>query len=173
MTGEGFSHPHDGGVARRVWVFGDDVDTDAIVPGRYLRGEIDDIVPHVMEGIRPAFVHEVRRGDVVVGGRNFGTGSSRELAVVALQRSGIEAVIAVSFARIFFRNCINSGLLAVECRDATRIRERDRVAISVESGTIRIEGAGEELAFLPIPAEIKRIVDCGGLEQYVASVGRD
>ena len=158
--------------AGRAFVFGDDVDTDVIVPGRYLRGNIEDIVPHVMEGIRPGFVDEVRPGDVVVAGRNFGTGSSRELAVVALQRAGIGAVIAVSFARIFFRNCINSGMLAVECAEAGVIKEGEHVALDTTAGIATVEETGAELAFVPIPPEIAEILACGGLEGYLAREGR-
>lgn len=163
-AGSGSTGSHQG----RAFVFGDDVDTDVIVPGRYLRGNIDDIVPHVMEGIRPSFVDEVRPGDVVVGGRNFGTGSSRELAVVALQRSGVAAVVAVSFARIFFRNCINNGMLAIECAGAGMIEEGDHVTVDAGAGTVTIEETGRALPFVPMPPEIQQIVAVGGLERYLA-----
>lgn len=159
----------DGRLRGRAFVFGDDVDTDVIVPGRYLRGDIDDIVPHVMEGIRPSFVDEVRPGDVVVGGRNFGTGSSRELAVVALQRSGVAAVIAVSFARIFFRNCINNGMLAIECADAGTIEEGNHVTVDASAGTVTIEESGLALPFVPVAPEVQEIVAAGGLERYLAN----
>lgn len=161
-----------GRVGGRAFVFGDDVDTDVIVPGRYLRGNIEDIVPHVMEGIRPTFVDEVRPGDVVVAGRNFGTGSSRELAVVALQRAGIAAMIAVSFARIFFRNCINNGMLAVECAEAGLIKEGDHVQLDTTTGIATVQETGAALAFVPIPSEIAEILACGGLEGYLAQKGR-
>jgi len=155
----------------KAFVFGDDVDTDAIIPGRYLRGNIDDIVPHVMEGVRPGFADEVHHGDVVVAGRNFGTGSSRELAVVALQSAGITVVIAVSFARIFFRNCINNGLLALECADTGLIQEGDHVTIEGDAGVVRIAGSDMTLSFPPMPPEIREIVECGGLENYLARRG--
>ena len=100
----------------RVWKFGDDVDTDVIVPGRYLIGDVAEIALHVMEGIRPGFADLIEPGDIIVAGSNFGTGSSSDVAVKAMQATGIQAIVAESFARIYFRNCINSGLAPVECR---------------------------------------------------------
>ena len=94
----------------RVWKFGDDVDTDAMVPGKYLILDASEIADHVMEGIRPGFAELIAPGDIIVGGANFGTGSSRDPAVKGLQAAGIQAIVAESFARIFFRNCINAGL---------------------------------------------------------------
>ena len=102
----------------RVWRFGDNIDTDVIVPGKYLVHDLPKIAQHVMEGIRPGFAQECGAGDIIVGGTNFGTGSSREMAPLGLQAAGISAIVARSFARIFFRNCINVGLAPVECEDA-------------------------------------------------------
>ena len=120
----------------RVWVFGDNIDTDVIVPGKYLVHDLPEIAKHVMDGIRPGFASEVSAGDVVVGGSNFGTGSSREMAPRGLQAAGIRAVVATSFARIFFRNCINVGLAPVECAEANAIEEGQRISIDLAAGTV-------------------------------------
>ena len=116
----------------RAWVYGDDVSTDAIVPGKYLKlTDLDEVARHVMEGVDPTFADNVRPGDIVVGGRNFGTGSSRESAPGALKAAGVSCLVAEFFARIFFRNAINFGLPALECPGAGRIRTGDELEIDV------------------------------------------
>src|SRR5919206_4720472 len=114
----------------RAWVFGDDVSTDAIVPGKYLKlTDLKEVAPHVMEGVDPDFASKVQPGDIVVGGRNFGTGSSRESAPGALKEAGGSCLVAGFFGRIFFRHALNFGLPAVECPEATPIQMGDELAI--------------------------------------------
>ena len=148
----------------KVWRFGDNLDTDVIVPGKYLIGTIEEIASHVMEGIRPGFADLVGAGDVIVGGRNFGTGSSREVAPQAIQAAGIAAVVAESFARIFFRNCINVGLVPVECKTAGSIEEGQTVQIDTETGEVTVVETGAKHEAIALPAEIGRILAAGGLE---------
>lgn len=158
----------------RAWKFGDNIDTDVIVPGKYLIGDLADIASHVMEGTRPGFAGEVSRGDVIVGGRNFGTGSSREMAPRAIQASGIDAVVAVSFARIFFRNCINVGLTPVECAEAETIEEGQTVRIDVENGEVHVMETGARYSAVALPPEVSAILESGGLEAHLkARFSRD
>lgn len=151
----------------RVWKFGDDVDTDAMVPGKYLILDASEIADHVMEGIRPGFAELIAPGDIIVGGANFGTGSSRDPAVKGLQAAGIQAIVAESFARIFFRNCINAGLPPVECAGAARIEEGQKVQIDLLEGRVTVVDTGEVLDAVPLPAEIASILDAGGLVEFV------
>jgi 3-isopropylmalate/(R)-2-methylmalate dehydratase small subunit len=147
-----------------VWRFGDNVDTDVIVPGKYLIGELPEIASHVMEGIRPGFAELVTAGDVIVGGRNFGTGSSREMAPRAIQAAGIAAIVAESFARIFFRNCINVGLVPIECPTTGDIDEGQRVRIDTIAGEVVVLETGAIHEALGLPPEIGAILEAGGLE---------
>ena len=151
----------------RVWKFGDDVDTDAMVPGKYLILDASEIADHVMEGIRPGFAELIAPGDIIVGGANFGTGSSRDPAVKGLQAAGIQAIVAQSFARIFFRNCINAGLPPVECAGAARIEEGQKIQIDLLEGKVTVVDTGEVLEAVPLPAEIASILDAGGLVEFV------
>jgi len=153
----------------KVWVFGDDIDTDVIVPGQYLVHDLPEIAKHVMDGIRPGFATEVCVGDVIVGGTNFGTGSSREMAPRGLQAAGVRAVIAKSFARIFFRNCVNVGLAPVECAEAGEIEEGQRVSIDLAAGTVTILDTRRVLDTVALPAEIGEILGAGGMENYLAA----
>jgi 3-isopropylmalate/(R)-2-methylmalate dehydratase small subunit len=151
----------------RVWKFGDNIDTDAIVPGKYLIQETSEIARHIMDGARPGFADLVRPGDVIVGGANFGTGSSRDPAVKGLQAAGIQAIVAESFARIFFRNCINAGLAPVECAAAGRIEEGQVVQIDLLKGKVTVIDTGEVLEAVPLPTEIAVILDAGGLVEFM------
>ncbi|MCH7845178.1 MAG: 3-isopropylmalate dehydratase small subunit [Acidobacteria bacterium] len=151
----------------RVWKFGDDVDTDVIVPGRYLIGDVPEIARHVMEGIRPGFADLVEPGDIIVAGSNFGTGSSRDVAVKAMLATGIRAIVAESFARIYFRNCINSGLAPVECPGASVIEEGQRVRIDLLDGKVTVVDTGVVLEAVPLPKEIASILDAGGLVGFM------
>ncbi len=151
----------------RVWKFGDDVDTDVIVPGRYLIGDVAEIALHVMEGIRPGFADLIEPGDIIVAGSNFGTGSSRDVAVKAMQAIGIQAIVAESFARIYFRNCINSGLAPVECPGANVIEEGQRVRIDLLDGKVTVVDTGVVLEAVPLPEEIASILDAGGLVGFM------
>jgi methanogen homoaconitase small subunit len=121
----------------RAWIFGDDVDTDVIIPGKYLRTkDLALLASHVMEGLDPNFSAQVKEGDLIVAGRNFGCGSSREQAPVALKEAGIAAVVASSFARIFYRNAINIGLPLVEAD--VRCSQGDVVEVDLALGTVRV-----------------------------------
>ena len=147
----------------KAWVFGDNVDTDAIVPGRYMKFGIEEIASHCMESLDPAFARSVKRGDFVVGGRNFGAGSSREQAPEALKHLGVAALIAESYAGLFYRNAINLGLPALVCARAKRIRAGDHIAVDLDAGRIDNRTSGETLAAEPVPAFLLQIVRDGGL----------
>jgi 3-isopropylmalate/(R)-2-methylmalate dehydratase small subunit len=147
----------------RAWVLGDNVDTDAIAPGRYMKFGIAEIAPHCLEGVLPEFAGSVRPGDVVVGGRNFGAGSSREQAPAALKHLGVAALVAESFAGLFYRNALNLGLPAVVCAEARRIRDGDLLRVSFEEGKIANLTSGETLQCEPIPAHLMQMVRDGGL----------
>jgi 3-isopropylmalate/(R)-2-methylmalate dehydratase small subunit len=153
----------------KVWAFGDNIDTDVIVPGKYLVHDLPEIAKHVMDGVRPGFAELVSAGDVIVGGTNFGTGSSREMAPRGLQAAGINAVIAKSFARIFFRNCINVGMAPVECAESHLIEEGQTVSIDLAAGTVTIIDTGQVLPAVALPAEIGEILSAGGMENYLAA----
>ena len=147
----------------KAWVFGDNVDTDAIVPGRYMKFGIEEIARHSMEALAPGFASSVGKGDFVVAGRNFGCGSSREQAPEALKHLGVAALVAESFAGLFYRNAINLGLPAVVCAQAKRIRAGDRLTIDFERGEIADLDIGETLACEPIPAFLMTLIRDGGL----------
>lgn len=156
----------------RAWKFGDNISTDLIAPGRYyhLRSNLPELAKHVLEDARPEFAAQVKPGDFVVGGRNFGKGSSREHAPVIIKLAGVRAVLAKSFARIFYRNCINIGLPAIVV-DTDSIDEGDELEIELEKGRIRDRTKGIELTFPPLPAVMARILDEGGLVEYIKNHG--
>jgi 3-isopropylmalate/(R)-2-methylmalate dehydratase small subunit len=147
----------------KAWVFGDNVDTDVIAPGRYMKFGIEEIAKHCLESAAPAFARQVKPGDIVVGGRNFGTGSSREQAPEALKHLGVAVLVAESFAGLFYRNAINLGLPAVACAQAKRIREGDELDVDLETGKIRNCSTGESLDCEPIPPFLMAIIRNGGL----------
>ena len=147
----------------KAWVFGDNVDTDAIAPGRYMKFGIDEIARHCLEGVDPSFANSVGKGDVLVAGRNFGAGSSREQAPEALKHLGVGALVAESFAGLFYRNAINLGLPAVVCPEAKRIRPGDELRVDYEQGKITDVTTGETLSAEPIPEFLMRLIRDGGL----------
>jgi 3-isopropylmalate/(R)-2-methylmalate dehydratase small subunit len=147
----------------RAWVFGDDIDTDVLAPGRYMKAEVAEIAKHCLEAIDPSFASNVKAGDILVAGRNFGTGSSREQAPAALKHLGIAALVAESFAGLFYRNSLNLGLAALVCRDAKRIRNGDEVKIDYEKDEILDLTTRETFAFEPIPGHLMEMVRDGGL----------
>lgn len=148
----------------RVLVVGDNVDTDAIVPGRYLTiTDPRELGKHALEGLDPSIPEKLRERSIIVAGRNFGCGSSREHAVLALIGAGVRAVIAESFARIFYRNAINRGLLVLEAPGIRqRVRDGDTVIVDLDRGVVRLP-TGEEVQFKPIAREVLEIVEAGGL----------
>jgi len=151
----------------RIWKYGDDVNTDMLFPGKYTYtcATAEEIQPHLLEDLDPEFAENVRPGDLIVAGRNFGCGSSREQPVVGLKAVGIAAVVAESFARIFYRAAINQGLVLVEAPEAVRAyRDGDEVVLDVEAGKITVGEAAFD--FPPLPREILAIRDAGGLLAY-------
>jgi len=153
----------------RAWRFGDDIDTDVIIPARYLTSNDEkELGFHALEGLDPGFAEEVRHGDVVVAGRNFGCGSSREHAPLALRGAGVSVLVASSFARIFFRNAINTGLPVLVCPEAVEATETgDDLEIDVSSGTIFNATKGLRFAARPHPEFVLEIIERGGLVPWV------
>jgi 3-isopropylmalate/(R)-2-methylmalate dehydratase small subunit len=147
----------------RAWVFGDNIDTDVIAPGHTMKFGIDEIARHCLEAVAPGFSKKVRPGDFVVAGRNFGCGSSREQAPAALKHLGVSALIAESFAGLFYRNALNLGLPALVCSQARRIRDGDRISIDYAKNEIFDLTADQRLPFEPIPAHLMDMVRDGGL----------
>ena len=152
-------------VKGKVHKFGSDVDTDVIIPARYLNtASAEELAAHCMEDIDPDFVKNVKTGDIIVAEDNFGCGSSREHAPIAIKASGVSLVIANTFARIFYRNSINIGLPILECPEAvSHIRAGDVVSCDLTKGEIRNETTGETFQAQPFPPFIQRIIDAGGL----------
>lgn len=148
-----------------VFKYGDNVDTDVIIPARYLNSfDPQELASHAMADIDPEFVGKVQPGDMIVARKNFGCGSSREHAPIAIKASGIDCVIAKTFARIFYRNAINIGLPILECPEASeKIQDGDEVSIDFDSGVITNETKGETYQALPFPDFIKDIMAKGGL----------
>lgn len=148
-----------------VHKYGDNVDTDVIIPARHLNtADHKELAAHCMEDIDAEFVNKVQQGDIMVGGENFGCGSSREHAPIAIKASGIDCVIAKTFARIFYRNSINIGLPILECPEASeKIQQGDKVSIDFDTGVITNETKGETYQALPFPEFIKDIMAEGGL----------
>jgi 3-isopropylmalate dehydratase small subunit len=153
----------------RAWTFGRNVDTDAIIPARHCNtADPRELALHCMEDADPAFVRTMRRGDVIVADSNFGCGSSREVAPISIKAAGVSAVIARSFARIFFRNAINIGLPILECPEAVDgIRAGDEVEVEPATGTIRNLTRAESYKAEPFPEFLQRIIERGGLLAYV------
>ncbi len=151
-----------GGVTK-AWVFGDDIDTDALAPGIYMKASLAELASHCLETRDPEFAGSVRPGDVVVAGRNFGMGSSREQAVQALCQLGVKAVLAGSFAGIFYRNAFNLGLPAVVCADTGRIGAGDELELDFENGVVSNRTTGDDLRCEPVPGHLAGLVEAGGL----------
>jgi 3-isopropylmalate/(R)-2-methylmalate dehydratase small subunit len=152
-----------------VWRFSDNIDTDAIIPGRFLTiNDPAELALHAFEGTRDEFARDVKKGDIIVAGRNFGCGSSREHAPLALSGAGIQMVVAESFARIFYRNSINVGLLPVICPKASEIRETDKVVPHLDEGYLEV--SGKRLPTEPVPEFLRRIIDTGGLVNYAKTI---
>ncbi|HQD25505.1 MULTISPECIES: 3-isopropylmalate dehydratase small subunit [Methanoculleus] len=153
----------------RVWKFGDDIDTDAIIPGRFLTiYDPAELAKHAFEGTRDEFAKTAKEGDIIVAGTNFGCGSSREHAPLALLGAGIRIVVAKSFARIFYRNAVNTGLLPLVCPEADGIRDGDTVTVDIAAGYIEV--GGKRLSIEPVPDFLKEIVDAGGLVAYAKNL---
>ncbi len=149
----------------RVWKYGDGVNTDVIFPGKYtytIDQDPRELARHALEDLDPSFASGARAGDVIVAGRNWGNGSSREQAVTCLNAAGIHAVIASSFARIYYRNAINSGLLVIVCPElVAQVETGDEIEIDMAGA--RIEFAGGQVSFSPLPGQVMAIVRAGGI----------
>lgn len=152
----------------KTWKFGDDIDTDAIIPARYLNtSDPQELARHVMEDADKEFPQKVKTGDFIVAGKNFGCGSSREHAPIAIKAAGIQAVIAKSFARIFYRNSFNIGLPIFESSEATeRIQEGDIIEINADKGLIKNITKNEEYNIKPIPPFMQELISAGGLIEW-------
>jgi len=151
----------------KVWTFGDNIDTDLIIAARYLNtSEPTELAKHVMEDADPSFKEKVQQGDIIVAGENFGCGSSREHAPIALKAAGVSAVIAKSFARIFYRNAFNMGLTILELENSSDINEGDILTVNLDEGTIKSKENGKTYKFAPIPPFMQELVSCGGLMNY-------
>ncbi|BAF58714.1 3-isopropylmalate dehydratase small subunit [Pelotomaculum thermopropionicum SI] len=154
----------------KVWKFGPDIDTDAIIPARYLNtSDPEELARHCMEDADPSFPARVRPGDVIVAGKNFGCGSSREHAPIAIKAAGVSCVIAASFARIFYRNAFNIGLPIFESPEAAGgIGQGDEVAVDAAAGIITDLTTGKTYRAAPVPPFMRQIIAAGGLINYVA-----
>ena len=152
----------------KAWVYGDNVDTDVIIPARYLvTSDERSLAAHCMEDIDASYAGGVLKGDMIVAGNNFGCGSSREHAPIAIKGSGASCVIAKSFARIFYRNAINIGLPILECTETGRIAKDDIIEIDLAKGTITNRTKGETYNAKPFPEFLQNLIGLGGLVPYV------
>ncbi len=156
----------------RAWKFGDGISTDHIAPGRFfhLRSNLSELAQHVLEDARPEFPSQVKPGDFIIGGKNFGQGSSREHAPTIIKLRGISAVVAKSFARIFFRNCINIGLPAVII-DTDKIEDGDELELDLTAGTLHNLTRNEIHPFPPLPRAMANILTDGGLVEHIRKHG--
>ncbi|KAI3591388.1 3-isopropylmalate dehydratase small subunit [Cupriavidus sp. U2] len=157
-----FSHPPAG----RIWRFGDDVDTDAMAPGPYMKSGLDELARHCLENLRADFPTHVRPGDIVVAGTNFGMGSSREQAAQALRHLGVAAVLARSFAGLFYRNAINIGLPVLVCQQADALIDATRVSFDLDGANVRLED-GSRVACEPVPDFLRALLHAGGLVPHL------
>ena len=152
-----------------VFKYGDNVDTDVIIPARYLNAtQGEELAKHCMEDIDKEFIHKVKKGDLIVANKNFGCGSSREHAPLAIKCAGVSCVIAETFARIFYRNAINIGLPIIECAEAARsIEDGDEVEVDFDSGLITNKTKGETYQGQSFPEFMQKIITAGGLVNYI------
>lgn len=152
----------------KAFLFGDDINTDYIISSKYKSLILDrnKLAEHIMEDIRPGFFQEIKAGDLIVAGENFGCGSSRETAPIVLKLAGIAAVIAKSFARIYYRNSINIGLPAIIC-DTSELKETDTISVNFKEGYIKVENTGKIIKIATYPDQIMQIINKGGLKNYL------
>lgn len=155
-------------VRGRIWKFGDNINTDNLSPGYYIADGISELARHCLEAVRPEFPQSVKKGDVILAGYNFGTGSSRETAPATLKQLGVALIIAGSFARIFYRNAINIALPVLECVEIfNATQDGDMVAVDLSTGTITNETIKESFGSVPLPKIMMDILQAGGLINYV------
>jgi 3-isopropylmalate/(R)-2-methylmalate dehydratase small subunit len=154
-------------ITGKVWNFGDNIDTDLIIAARYLNtSDPQQLAKYVMEDADPDFVNKLQKGDIIVAGENFGCGSSREHAPIALKAAGVSAVVAKSFARIFYRNAFNMGLPIFELKESDEIKEGDTISVDLDSGKISDSTTNKEYKFTPIPPFMQELLASGGLMNY-------
>jgi len=154
----------------QAWKFGDNIDTDQIIPSQYLvLPTIQDMAKHTMEPQNPDFSKAFQTGDILVGEVNFGCGSSREQAPLVLKELGVRVIIALDFARIFFRNCINNGILPIEHPCAKEISDKDQLTIDLSKGEIHNQTTGKTYLFNKIEGYLAEILNAGGLSEYIAN----
>lgn len=153
--------------AGNAWIFGDNIDTDVLAPGLYMKGPIEILAQHCLEAVDPKFAPGVKAGDVMVGGNNFGIGSSREQAVEVLKILGVRTLIAKSFAGIFFRNTLNFGVVALVCPEADKISPGDKIAADPALGKIENLTTGETYSCDPLPDQLLQMVTDGGLVPHL------
>ncbi|MCP4008829.1 MAG: 3-isopropylmalate dehydratase [Proteobacteria bacterium] len=151
----------------KAWVFGDNIDTDILAPGLYMKGPLKQLADHCLEAADPQFAGNVNPGDVIVGGENFGIGSSREQAVQALQFLGVRTLVAKSFAGIFFRNALNFGVVALTCKNAGNIRMGDEISADAANGVITNHTTDETYQCDRLPDNLLEIVRDGGLVKHL------
>ncbi|PIF04275.1 MAG: 3-isopropylmalate dehydratase [Arcobacter sp.] len=161
-------------ITGKVWNFGSNIDTDLIIAARYLNSsDPDHLAKYVMEDADPDFPSKVQPGDIIVAGENFGCGSSREHAPIALKAAGVAAVIAPTFARIFYRNSFNMGLPIFELENAEEIKEGQEISIDLAAGTIENHTTEKKYEFTPIPPFMQELLSCGGLMNYAAKEAKN
>ena len=152
----------------KSWKYGDDINTDLIIPARYLTtSDPAELAKHCMEDEDAEFPKKVKKGDFIIGGKNFGCGSSREHAPISIKAAGVSAVIAKSFARIFYRNAFNMGLLILECREADQIKTNDELEVDTDKGVIRNITQGKSYSVVPVPSFMVELLAAGGLLNYM------
>lgn len=151
----------------RIFLFGDDIDTDQLAPGQYMKGGIAEIAAHCLEAVRPDFAHTVQPGDIVVAGRNFGLGSSREQAAEALRQLGVTGVVALSFAGIFYRNAINLGLPVLVAPQLSGVEDGDAATLDLDAGELRLTDKNRALPLEPLPDNLRRMLADGGLVPHL------
>lgn len=154
-------------ITGRAWVFGDNINTDVMAPGLYFKSSMDVMAKHCLEAVNPEFAAQVRPGDIVVGGLNFGVGSAREQAAMALQHLGVGALLARSYGRIFYRNALNFGIPALWLPDSAEIAHGDQVAVDPVAGLVRNLSSEREYRVSPLPAHLLKMVAAGGLMPYL------
>ncbi len=157
----------------KAWKFGDNISTDHIAPGRYfhLRTNLPELAKHVLEDAREDFAKKVQKGDMIVAGRNFGLGSSREHAPRIIKIAGVSCIIARSFARIFYRNAVNIGLPVVEIEEVDEIDEGDELEVDLRQGTVKNLTKGKTYRFIPPPEFVLKVIEEGGIEEYIKKYG--
>jgi len=161
-------------ITGKVWNFGSNIDTDLIIAARYLNSsDPDHLAKYVMEDADPDFPSKVQPGDIIVAGENFGCGSSREHAPIALKAAGVAAVIAPTFARIFYRNAFNMGLPIFELENAEEIIEGQEISIDLDAGTIENNTTEKTYKFTPIPPFMQELLSCGGLMNFAAKEAKN